>query len=365
MEIKLKEIAIRDLVNGYTNDDTENGVVGFNGSLNIRPKYQREYVYGDKLRNEVIKTIQKNFPLNVMYWVVNSDKTYEVLDGQQRTISICEYVDGNFSINDRFFFNLEDDEKEQILNYELMIYFCQGTDSEKLSWFETINIAGLKLSDQELRNAIFTGTWLSDAKKYFSKTGCTAYQMGSDYIKAIPNRQEYLELALKWISNNQIKKYMGEHQNNPTAIELWNYFTNVINWINATFIEKRKKEMKGLEWGFLYNEFKDTILDPQIIENEISSLMKDEDVSNKRGIYTYVLNRNEKHLSLRIFDDKQKREAYEKQNGICPKCTPPNNKYKINEMQADHITPWSKGGKTIPDNCVMLCADCNRKKSNI
>lgn len=364
MEIKLKEILVRDLVEGYENNDVENGVIGYNGKLNIRPKYQREYVYGDKERNKVIETVQKNFPLNVMYWAVNSDGTFEVLDGQQRTISICEYVAGKFSIGDEYF-HTRTDKQEQILNYKLMVYLCEGEPSEKLDWFETINIAGLKLSEQELRNAIYTGQWLSDAKKYFSKTGCVAYQMASDYMTGTPNRQEYLETVLEWISNNQIKKYMAEHQHNPTAIELWNYFTNVINWINATFTVKRKKEMNGLGWGFLYNEHKDAILDPNKLEIEISALMKDEDVTYKKGIYSYVLNRNEKHLSLRAFTDNQKREAYEKQKGICPACKEPDNHYELNQMEADHITPWSQGGRTTSANCQMLCKEHNRRKSNI
>ncbi|PWE20208.1 HNH endonuclease [Aliarcobacter skirrowii] len=365
MEIKLEEILVRDLVKGYINDDVENGVIGYDGKLNIRPKYQREFVYKDEKRDKVIDTVNKNFPLNVMYWALNDDGTYEVLDGQQRTISICDYIVGKYSINERYFHNLEKDEQDKILNYKLMIYICKGEASEKLAWFETINIAGEKLTDQELLNAIYTGSWLSDAKRYFSKNSCPAYQIGSDYVKGTPNRQEYLETAIKWISNNQIKKYMSEHQHNPTAIELWNYFNNVINWIEATFINKRKKEMFGLEWGFLYNEFKDAILDPKKIEEEIRKLMEDEDVTNKKGIYSFVLTRNEKYLSLRSFTDNQKREAYERQKGICPKCTPPNNHYKIEEMQGDHITPWSKGGKTIADNCQMLCNKCNRLKSNV
>lgn len=365
MNIELNEIYVYQLVDGYKNNDMENGVVGYGGKLNIRPKYQREFVYKDAQRDKVLDTVNKKFPLNVMYWAKNSDDTFEVLDGQQRTISICDYVANKYSINEIYFHNLQDDEQEKILNYKLMIYICDGENSEKLAWFETINIAGEKLTNQELLNAVFTGTWLSDAKRYFSKNLCSAYQIGSDYVKGTPNRQEYLETVLKWISNNNIKKYMAEHQHNPTAIELWNYFSNVINWVNATFTTKRKTEMKGLEWGFLYNEFKDTILDPTKLENEISVLMKDEDVTNKKGIYSYVLNRNEKHLSLRAFTDNQKREAYERQKGICPKCTPPNNHYQINEMQGDHITPWSKGGKTTSENCIMLCADCNRKKSNI
>lgn len=365
MEIKLQEILVKDLVEGYINDDVENGVIGYGGKLNIRPKYQREFVYKDEKRDKVIDTVNKNFPLNVMYWALNDDGTYEVLDGQQRTISICDYIVGKYSINERYFHNLEEDEQTKILNYKLMIYICKGEASEKLAWFETINIAGEKLTDQELLNAVYTGTWLSDAKRYFSKNGCAAYKIGSDYVKGTPNRQEYLETAIKWISNNQIKKYMSENQHNPTAIELWNYFNSVINWIEATFTIKRKKEMFGLEWGFLYNEFKDKILDPKKLEQEISKLMEDEDVTNKKGIYHFVLTRNEKYLSLRSFSDNQKREAYERQKGICPKCIPPNNHYKIEEMQGDHIIPWSKGGKTIADNCKMLCSKCNREKSNI
>ena len=364
MEIKLKRITIRDLVKKYENDDVENGVIGFDGKLNIRPKYQREYVYNDKDRNKVIETVRQDFPLNVMYWADNKDGTYEVLDGQQRTISICDYVSGMFSIDDMYFHRLPEDEQEQIEKYELMIYICEGKPSEKLAWFETINIAGLVLKPQELLNAIFTGDWLSDAKKYFSKRGCVAYSIGNKYISAVPERQEYLQTALKWISNNKIKKYMSEHQDNPTSIELRNYFQNVISWVETTFTVYRK-EMKGLDWGFLYNDFKDDKLDPRVIEERIRSLMEDEDVTSKKGIYKYILTGKEKHLSVRPFSNNQRREAYERQKGICPKCTPPNNHYKISEMEADHITPWSKGGKTIADNCKMLCRDCNRRKSNI
>ena len=174
MQIELREISVREVVDGYINN-AEDGVVGYCGKLNIRPKYQREFVYRDKQRDSVIETVRKNFPLNVMYWVKNSDDTYEVLDGQQRTISICEYVAGNFSLDFQYFHNLTDTEREQILDYKLMVYFCEGNDREKLDWFKTINIAGEKLTDQELRNAIYTGTWLTDAKRYFSRSGCPAY----------------------------------------------------------------------------------------------------------------------------------------------------------------------------------------------
>ena len=254
MKIQLKEITIKEVSKGYLNDDEE-GVVGYKGKLNIRPKYQREFVYKDKQKDAVIETVRKNFPLNVMYWVKNEDGTYEVMDGQQRTVSICEFIAGKFSLNYQYFHNLEADEKEQILNYKLMIYFCEGTDKEKLDWFKTINIAGEKLYDQELRNAIYTGTWLSDAKKYFSKSGCPAYNISSDYMKGSPIRQDYLETAISWISKGEIEKYMAKNQQKPNANELWLYFQNVISWIKVVF-PKYRKEMKGVPFGILYNEFK-------------------------------------------------------------------------------------------------------------
>ncbi|RXK03604.1 HNH endonuclease family protein [Halarcobacter bivalviorum] len=363
MEIELKPIRIKEVIKNYSNDDEE-GVVGYNGKLNIRPKYQREFVYKDKQRDEVINTVTRDFPLNVMYWVENEDGTYEVLDGQQRTISICEYINSSFSLDYKYFHNLTDIEKEQILNYELMVYFCKGNDKEKLEWFKTINIAGEKLTDQELRNAIYTGTWLTDAKKYFSKTSCPAYQIGSDYLKGIAIRQEYLETTIKWISNNSIEDYMSVNQHKANANELWLYFNSVINWVKTLFPNYRK-EMKGVDWGFLYNQFKDNEFDSKLLEKEIVVLMQDEDVTNKKGIYPYLITKNERHLSIRAFTDKQKREAYERQKGICPKCKAPENQYKIQEMEGDHITPWSQGGKTVSENIQMLCKEHNRIKSAI
>jgi hypothetical protein len=360
MKIELKEITIAEVVEDYK-DSQEEGVTGFGGKLDIRPKYQREFVYKDKQRDAVIETVRKNFPLNVMYWVKNSDDSYEVLDGQQRTISICEYVKGDFSLEFQYFHNLTADEQEQILNYKLMVYFCEGTDKEKLDWFKTINIAGEKLTDQELRNAIYTGTWLSDAKRYFSKSGCAAYGLASDYLNGSPIRQDYLEATIYWIANGQIEGYMASHQHDPNANELWLYFQSVISWVKVTFPNYRK-EMKGLDWGFLYNEFKDKPQDSKKLEDEIATLMQDEDVTAKKGIYSYVLTRNEKHLNIRGFTDKQKREAYERQKGICPKCGKSKH-YELSEMEADHIKPWHEGGKTEPTNCQMLCKMHNRIKS--
>lgn len=360
MKIELHEITVREIAEGYI-DNAENGVTGYGGKLNIRPKYQREFVYDDKKRSAVIETIVKGFPLNVMYWVKNEDGNFEVLDGQQRTISFCQYVSGDFSLNNRAFHNLTQTEQEQILNYKLMIYFCEGNDKEKLDWFKIINIAGEKLSDQELRNAVYTGSWLSDAKLKFSKSNCAAYLLGNDYVKGSPIRQEYLEIALKWINHGEIEAYMSQHQHDPNANELYFYFMNVIEWVKQTFPTYRKKEMYGQEWGELYNEHHTKMLDAKKLEEEIAKLMADVDVTNKRGIYKYVLNGEEKHLNVRAFDDRMKRTAYEKQKGICKKCK---KHFNLEEMEADHITPWSQGGKTVEENCQMLCRECNRRKSD-
>jgi len=358
MEIEFREISVRELTEDYE-DKEESGVLGYGGKLDIRPPYQREFIYKDKQRDAVIDTIKKMFPLNVMYWAVREDDSFEVIDGQQRTISVCQYVNGDFALNGRYFHNLQSDEQEQILNYKLMVYLCSGTDSEKLQWFKTINIAGEKLTDQELRNAVYSGSWVTDAKRYFSKNGCAAYGLGSDYLNGSAIRQDYLETTIKWISENDIEGFMAAHQHKPNANSLWLYFQAVIAWIQSTF-PKYRKEMKGIDWGSLYNEFKDQELDHDQLEKEISELMEDEDVTNKKGIYFYVLNRNEKHLNIRAFSNNQKREAYERQNGICPVCK---EHFEINEMEGDHITPWHEGGKTNADNCQMLCKEDNRRKS--
>ena len=358
MKIELHEITVRDVAEKYVDNDEE-GVVGYNGKLNIRPKYQREFVYDEKKRNAVIDTIRKDFPLNVMYWVKNDDETFEVLDGQQRTVSFCQYVNGDFSVDNRAFHNLTNTEKEKILNYKLMVYFCEGNDKEKLDWFQIINIAGEKLTDQELRNAVYTGTWLSDAKLKFSKSNCAAYLLSKDYVPGSPIRQEILEKALSWISKGEIEKYMSIHQHDPNANELWMYFRSVIEWVKLTFT-KYRKEMKGIDWGSLYDEFKDKMFDTAKLEQEIQALMMDDDVTAKKGIYQYVLTRNEKYLNIRAFTDSQKRAAYERQKGICVKC---GKHFEFHEMEADHITPWHLGGKTNADNCQMLCKDDNRRKS--
>lgn len=370
MTITLKEIAIREIVQNYVDND-EDGVVGFGGKLNIRPKYQREFVYDDKKRNAVIDTILKGFPLNVMYWVKNEDGTFELLDGQQRTVSFCRYFDNKFSFNEKAFHNLPQDIKEKFLDYKCMIYVCEGTESEKLEWFKIINIAGEKLTDQELRNAMYTGQWLTDAKRHFSKTNCAGYNLGKDYISGECNRQFYLETALDWIRENQnlnsIEKYMSIHQHDTNCNELWLYYLNVINWIQTLFPHVRK-EMKGLPWGHFYNKYRENEYDATAMESKIKSLLIDDEVTSKKGIYEYLLSGEEKYLNLRCFTESQRQKAYDKQSGKCPRCLamnkPTKNKiWKIEEMEADHITPWHLGGKTVDENCQMLCKTCNREKS--
>ena len=359
MNIELKEITIKELSDDFQ-DNAENGVVGFGGKLDIRPPYQREFIYKDKQRDAVINTITKHFPLNVMYWAVREDETFEVIDGQQRTISICQYVNGDFAYQNRYFHNLKADEKEQILNYKLMVYVCSGTESEKLEWFKTINIAGEKLTEQELRNAVYTGSWVSDAKRYFSKTGCVAFNIGSDYLNGSPIRQEYFETAISWISEDKIESYMATHQHDPNATALWLYFQSVITWVNATFTNKRKKFMKGIAWGLLYNKYKDVVYDTKAIEEETAKLIADDDVEKKSGIYAYILTRDERYLGIRTFSDSVKQKVYEKQGRKCIVCK---KEFDISEMEGDHITPWHENGKTIEENCQMLCKDDNRRKS--
>lgn len=394
MKIDLMEVTVGQVADGFIENYSDNSVVGFGGKLNIRPKYQREFVYDDVKRNAVVDTILKKFPLNVMYWVKNEDGTFEVLDGQQRTISFCQFVNGDFSIKDADgnnfkFENLDGDTQEEILKYPLFVYICEGTDSEKKAWFKTINIAGEKLTDQELLNAVYYGTWLTDAKRYFSRNNCAAYglsQYENKYclISGKVNRQEYLETALRWIANSDVEKYkndvsmyMAIHQHDQNANELWLYFQNVINWVKATFV-KYRPVMKGIEWGFLYNKYKDVSVDTKYFEKRISELLADEFVSNSKGVYEYVLSgeNNVSLLHIRAFSDRERLTMYERQGGICPVCKKygrsivdeahgsDNAHWELSEMQADHVLAWSKFGPTILDNCQMLCEKHNKEKSD-
>lgn len=363
MEIEERKVTIREVIEGYFND-AEEGVTGYNGKLDIRPKYQREFVYKDNQRDEVIRSIVRGLPLNVIYWAKNGDDCYEILDGQQRTISFCEYVDGSFSVDDKYFYNLPNDQKEKILNYQLFVYACDGTDSEKLEWFKIINIAGERLTDQELRNAVYAGQWVTDAKRYFSKTGCAADTLAGNYLKGASIRQDYLETAISWAAEAEdvtIEKYMAKRQNEPTAQGLWSYFRTVIEWVQAIF-PKVRREMKGLPWGLYYNEHGHrTDLDPIRLELEVQKLLGDEDVTKKSGIYEYLLTGAERALSIRAFDRRDKQVAYESQNHKCAGC---GDSFDFDEMHGDHIIPWSRGGRTIAENCQMLCIECNLKKTD-
>lgn len=378
MEIELHRLTIREVLEGYE-DNAEEGVVAYGGKLDIRPRYQREFVYKDKQRNAVIETIRNGFPLNVMYWVKTDQGKFEVLDGQQRTISIGQFLKGDFSVQEsytdehgklkkrpRYFHNLNDEEQKQIWDYELMIYICEGTDKERLDWFRIINIAGMKLTEQELRNAVYTGAWLSDAKLMFSKTNCAASLLTKEsgaLTTGSPIRQELLETAIKWLNDGKIEDYMAKHQHDAEAKELWQYFQAVIRWVRATFTTYRK-EMANIDWGGLYNQFKDRGWDADKLESDTQRLMEDEDVTSKPGIYTYLLTGDEKYLNIRKFTDKTRRETYEQQKKKCAneKCPSKSKDFELDDMEADHINPWSKGGRTIAENCQMLCKPCNRKK---
>jgi HNH endonuclease domain protein len=376
MTIQLVHIKVRDLFNGYQ-DNGENGVVAYGGKLDVRPAYQREFIYDSNQQRAVIDTLSKDYPLNVMYWADQGGGHYELIDGQQRTLSICTFLNNDFSCKGLFsipqslqFGSLTKDQQDKLLDYELTVYICDGNPSEKLEWFKTINIAGEKLTDQELRNAVYAGPWVSDAKRYFSKTGCAAYGLGSKYLKGTPIRQEYLESVIYWYGDQampklDIEECMMKHQHDPKAQDLWDYFQRVIEWVERLFPTYRK-EMKGLPWGIYYNRYHKNTYDPIALEQEIATLMADEDVTKKSGIYKYVLekaigNDDPSVLGIRAFSDSQKRTIYEQQGGVCPHC---GKKYEYEEMEGDHITPWSKGGKTELENLQMLCQACNRRKSS-
>lgn len=373
MEQRDIKIKVRDLVKGYSSSE-ENGVRGYDGKLNIRPPYQREFIYDDRKQKAVIDTILNNCCLGYFHWSDNGDGTYEVLDGQQRTLSICKYVQGDFSYNGLYFGNSKDIQ-EKILDFEITVNIVKGGELERLMWFEKINVAGEVLTKQELRNATYVGEWLSDAKLYFSKKNCTAFNKANLFIKGDPIRQEYLELAIKWIthsnSDDAIRDYMAKHQFDENANELKEYFCKVIDWVEDTFDIRNnfpkgyyRTEMRGLDWGTLYEKYHNNTYNPQVLENKVAELMANEEVTNKKGIYEYVLSNEDedvaRELSNRKFSDRDKRTKYEQQKGICPIC---GEWHDIKEMEGDHIIPWWKGGTTTFDNLQMLCKKCNGKKS--
>lgn len=378
MKIEPKLIKVRDIFRDYT-DNGDDGVFAYGGKLSIRPPYQREFVYNLQQSQSVIQTILKGFPLNVMYWVNVGNDKYEILDGQQRTLSVMQFLKHQFPIKlhdpitdkDSTYYcdSLPDDKYNAIMNYEFMIYICEGNESEKLDWFKVVNIAGEKLTDQELRNSVYTGTWLSDAKMHFSKRNCAAKRLSEKYINGDPNRQELLEIALKGICEFQSKKeltqYMAEHKSDSDADELWQYFQDVIHWIEKIF-QTYHKSMKGVDWCHLYNLYHRNSYNSSVIKESVNKLLEDIDVQKKSGIYEYLLCKDSdpfagRFLNLRSFTDRDKNAAYARQKGICPIC---GKGFEISEMEGDHIKPWSKGGETIPENCQMLCKNCNAKKTD-
>ena len=376
MKIEMIKVPVKELIQNYSEDDQTSRVRAWGGKLDVRPEYQREYVYSDDKRDAVINTILKGFPLNIMYFVDRKDGTYEVLDGQQRIISICRYAQNMFSVkipsasggfNTVNRPNLFDEDADRFENYELQVYICEGTDKEKLEWFEIINIAGEELETQEIRNAIYHSAWLTDAKSLFSRRNCVVNKKYGKYLAGDYIRQKFLETAFTWHADYEgitgkdaVVDYMQKHRGDKNADELWKYFEDVFNWVEATF-GKYDKTMKGVKWGLLYNQHKDDMIDAADIQKRIPSLLADREVQKKSGIYEYLLTGDEKVLSLRTFDETDKITMYHRQGGKCNICGKP---FDIKDMHGDHVKPWSKGGKTELDNGQMLCTECNLKKSN-
>jgi len=370
MTIKQIEVTVGDIARGYINNE-EQGIRGYGGQLDIRPPYQREFIYNESEQQAVISTVLKGYPLNVMYWVRRSEDAeypYEVMDGQQRTLSLCEYVDGKFAYDFKNFFNQPADIQKLILDYPLTIYLCEGEPSEKLEWFKTINIAGKPLNEQEINNAVYAGPFVTDAKRHFSKSNCGASRLGKDLVNGRPLRQELLKKALEWMAEHETREgkpqsvvgYMAEHQHDPNANNLWTYFQNVLNWTITNFDLKRfKKIMKGLNWALYYDKYHSTTLDTADLASRISKLILDSDVQKQMGIIPYVLTGDERHLDLRCFPDDIKRVVWEKQHHICPSCQ---KEFDYEFMEGDYITPWREGGRTVIENCQMLCRECNRRK---
>lgn len=373
MKITPIEVTVREITEGYVNND-EQGVRGYGGLLDIRPPYQREFIYNEKEQQAVIQTVLNGYPLNVMYWVKRSedaDCPYEVMDGQQRTLSLCEYVAGKFSYEFKNFFNQPEDIQQRIYDYKLTVYVCEGPASEKLEWFKIINIAGKQLNEQEINNAIYAGPFVSDAKRHFSKKNCGAERLGKDLVNGAVNRQDFLKKALEWMAEHETRQghrqsvvgYMGAHQHDPNANNLWAYYQSVLNWAITNFdMKKFKRIMKGLDWAWLYDTYgPPRTLDTVAIAKRISELMPQagNEIQRATGIIPYVLTGDERYLDLRTFPEDIKLAVWQQQGGRCNHC---GKEFDIEFMEGDHITPWRDGGRTVMDNCQMLCRDCNRRK---
>ena len=387
METTLRtDITVADVCDGFVYNQFENkGLFGLGGKLTIQPEYQRNYIYAEKgggKEQAVIESLLKKYPLGLIYFNTVAKDKFEVLDGQQRITSIGRFVKNKFAImdngNPKYFDSLAADQQSKILASKLLIYECEGVETEIKDWFETINIAGVPLKPQELLNAIFSGPFVTLAKAEFSNSQNANIQKWSAYIKAEVDRQGYLERALDWVSKGKIKDYMSQHRKDNSINELKTYFNSVIDWVSTVFTDN-PKEMQGLEWGRLYEEYHGISYDPKTMSTDVNRLTADSYVTNRKGIFEYLLGGSvdKKLLAVRMFDDKvkgavyarQKQAAEAKGESNCPLCVIENNAnksriYKLDEMDADHVSAWSKGGDSSAKNCQMLCITHNRAKGN-
>ena len=379
------DITVAQICDGFVYNEYEgNGLFGLSGNLIIQPEYQRNYIYADGKRDvAVIESILKGYPIGLIYFVKTSDGKYEVLDGQQRITSLGRFVTDKFPIKDdkgmiQFFTGIAKNLQDKILQSKLTIYECEGTESEIKEWFKTINIAGIPLNEQELLNAIYSGKFVTKAKEIFSNSTAPNLQFWSNYIKGSVNRQDFLHIALDWVSKGNVSEYMSAHRHDDNITELETYFNTVIDWIDAVFIDT-ESEMCGLDWGRLYEQYHNNIYDPEQISKRVHELYADFYVKNKRGIYEYLLGgeQDKKLLDVRFFDEPTKKAVYEKQtekakkDGVsnCPYCALENTSnakkiWLLKDMDADHVSAWSKGGETDIKNCQMLCKTHNRAKGN-
>ena len=380
------DITVADICDGFVYNQLEGkGLFGLSGQLTIQPEYQRNYIYADgggKKEVAVIDSLLKGYPLGLIYFNTVAKGKFEVLDGQQRITSIGRFVTNKFAImdngNPKMFDSLPADQQARIRDSKLLIYECEGTESEIKQWFETINIAGVPLNSQELLNAIYSGPFVTLAKAEFSNSQNANIQKWSAYIKGSANRQKFLERALDWVSKGDIGGYMSAHRNDTNINELKTYFNSVIDWVSTVFI-KVLPEMKGLEWGKLYEEYHSQSYDPKKMAEDVEKLAADDFVKNRKGVFEFLLggSHDTKLLDVRVFDTKVKRVAYAKQTqeaeakgkSNCPYCSIGHNAnksriYKFEEMDADHVSAWSKGGESSAKNCQMLCITHNRAKGN-
>lgn len=371
-------VTVRKLVEGYSYDKETGEIRCFGGRLNPRPSYQREFVYSLEDQSKVFSTLKRSFPLGIMYWCDAGDGTYELVDGQQRTLSICHIIDNDVSIeiNDVniYFRDLPESEQEQILDQELLVYVCVGNLDEKMDWFSIINIAGKELTTQELRSAVYSGPFVSDARRYFvSGADGNALSNGYDvFVKNKVIRQELLGQVLGWHADFEmtdsgksgdklIRAYLAKHRRDENAKELFNYYEEVLDWANYIFGTKYKKELPKVEWGILYNKYHTKTVSPREVQKRVDELMENPEITKKSAIFEYVFSGDEKILSPRAFDDAMKRSKFEEQEHKCAYCG--NEIPDLKSAHADHIIPWSKGGKTEYGNLQILCVKCNCKKS--